>query len=801
MAVLEGLVAVLELFDRLKETAQHKTDAVLIKAHVIHLAACQPDAAERPMWNVSPALDTVTWDSMPSEFRKREINYSLVQLRPISRLSDLYNSIAAIGSQEPWFKVRPGHSVRLMGYPAPPPKHGTGAKRAMDPTSSPDNKRQKVSSHPQPSPRVSHTVPQSLSNTPKLASSNVRRENTTPQMKPSTITSNTPLVIAPPPPPPPSQSQLLAQPPTVQLTPPPLTQTPQPPPAHTQPLSQSIIHTAPESSMAPNASQLPAAIAGLSPEKFQAFVERLNGTEKKMSQQARTAATAEAEGRHEEAKRIRENLDKTMVSLQKLKAVAASVSKFKMQQQQQQSSLHGPPPQPGNAVPSGSIPQSINASPQKERTASPTLQPLQPSVPAARPLTSSTLPHASPQRPAAQPHTQPPPVQQPGQAPAPSKMLPPQASPQMATQMQKLIEQRNRAAPHVPPTNTPGLSLAGQNVAPTLPHGGGVQGPLPHWRGLLTWSGSDSGTHVRRDMQASVAMLPNRNGEPIDFTTWPVSMAISPSRERAVTPAALQEWLKKYKCTLVSVNPLPQTLETKAVNEESFKTLFRLLNEKGIYAVAAWNTMNGPMENRILIFPAKMQLFAAFFPTQGGMPELPKPPVDPSQNPQMVKIREIFSRLTREQQINLMAQPPEKRIAWIQSMAMRSQQTHLLQQQQMQQQKLQQSQQSSAPQFPPQQSLAVANMQPIASGSSAFQHQIGNPSVLSGFSGIMQSQQPQQIPPGTQIMNYGAMGMPSSAQSGMHQRTPSGNSMMSMGLPPGVTAEMMQSFLGNRNGG
>lgn len=59
-------------------------------------------------------------------------------------------------------------------------------------------------------------------------------------------------------------------------------------------------------------------------------------------------------------------------------------------------------------------------------------------------------------------------------------------------------------------------------------------------------------------------------------------MAISPSRERAVSLTALQEWLKKHKCSLMSVNPLPQSLEMKAANEESFKTLFRLLNEKGI---------------------------------------------------------------------------------------------------------------------------------------------------------------------------------------------------------------------------
>lgn len=198
------------------------------------------------------------------------------------------------------------------------------------------------------------------------------------------------------------------------------------------------------------------------------------------------------------------------------------------------------------------------------------------------------------------------------------------------------------------------------------------------------------------------------------------------------------------------------------------------------------------MENRVLIFPARMQLFAAFFSTPGGMPELPKPPVDVSQNPQMAKIKEIFSRLTREQQSSLMAQPPERRIAWIQTLAMRSQQAHLLQQQQ------QQPQPSPQPQLPPQQAPTVAAM---PSGSTAFQQQVGNPATLNGIAGMIQPQHPQTIPPGSQMMNYSTMGVPPHTQGNMHQRTPSGNSMMPMNLPPGITMEMMQAFIGNRNGG
>ena len=38
--------------------------------HIIHLAASPPDSAERPMWNVSPLLDSLTWDTLPAELRK-----------------------------------------------------------------------------------------------------------------------------------------------------------------------------------------------------------------------------------------------------------------------------------------------------------------------------------------------------------------------------------------------------------------------------------------------------------------------------------------------------------------------------------------------------------------------------------------------------------------------------------------------------------------------------------------------------------------------------------------------------------
>jgi hypothetical protein len=87
MAALEGFVAALEvmflsystslyvltilqLFDLLRQSAQAKNLPYPPAYHIFHLAAAVPDTAERPQCNLSPILDSVTWDSLPSEMKK-----------------------------------------------------------------------------------------------------------------------------------------------------------------------------------------------------------------------------------------------------------------------------------------------------------------------------------------------------------------------------------------------------------------------------------------------------------------------------------------------------------------------------------------------------------------------------------------------------------------------------------------------------------------------------------------------------------------------------------------------------------
>ena len=79
--------------------------------YLIHVAATPPDPATKPLWNSSPALDSVTWDTIPAEIRKvrplcpyvclasmlnvpkRGIHYSNVLLQQIPRLTEFQAAV------------------------------------------------------------------------------------------------------------------------------------------------------------------------------------------------------------------------------------------------------------------------------------------------------------------------------------------------------------------------------------------------------------------------------------------------------------------------------------------------------------------------------------------------------------------------------------------------------------------------------------------------------------------------------------------------------------------------------------
>ncbi|KAJ7920738.1 hypothetical protein B0H13DRAFT_1986044 [Mycena leptocephala] len=157
MAALEGFVAALELFDLLRQSAQAKNLPYPPAYHIFHLAAAMPDTAERPQCNLSPILDSVTWDSLPSEMKKRNIHLSSINIRQNfqnSRICILYTSSLV----PPWFAVRPQHTVLLAGYATIPQK---GVKRPGEPmATTPDAKRPKISPpNTNPSPKTTQASP------------------------------------------------------------------------------------------------------------------------------------------------------------------------------------------------------------------------------------------------------------------------------------------------------------------------------------------------------------------------------------------------------------------------------------------------------------------------------------------------------------------------------------------------------------------------------------------------------------------------------------------------------------------
>ena len=79
-------------------------------------------------------------------------------------------------------------------------------------------------------------------------------------------------------------------------------------------------------------------------------------------------------------------------------------------------------------------------------------------------------------------------------------LLPSGTPSQLATQMQKLVDQRNRT-PHMPSTT---VSPVEQPHAPVVQPGPTL--PPNTWRGFLSWRGVDSGTNQRREMKTLIQL-------------------------------------------------------------------------------------------------------------------------------------------------------------------------------------------------------------------------------------------------------------------------------------------------------
>ncbi|EUC56902.1 hypothetical protein RSOL_204320 [Rhizoctonia solani AG-3 Rhs1AP] len=160
MAILEGLVAAIEMCDDVLEApfrrqrirhpnipAQASTTPIF---HVLLIGGSRSDSARRPFYNRSPSLDDASWDTLPDELKKRNINLSLCLSNPIKELVSLHTKLWP--TPDPvWFPKPKGYTILLSGT------HMANAKRQLEvpptgPTQPTALKRSKIDS-PKPTAR------------------------------------------------------------------------------------------------------------------------------------------------------------------------------------------------------------------------------------------------------------------------------------------------------------------------------------------------------------------------------------------------------------------------------------------------------------------------------------------------------------------------------------------------------------------------------------------------------------------------------------------------------------------------
>ena len=211
------------MFDKLRQSIgvppgqsqiqQPNKPPVTLISHIVHLAAAPPDGSPHPVWNANSKFDQLMWASLPDEFKQvrspsslafrlshscpqRQINYSIVTIRPIPRFKEIFQSVRIFAhffnvvsltvlktnstdATTPWFDVAPNHTVMLSGFPPKGsciPNHPQitnstipGLKRqteATTPTPDPKRARQDSATKPASGASPSEPAPSSESTTP-----------------------------------------------------------------------------------------------------------------------------------------------------------------------------------------------------------------------------------------------------------------------------------------------------------------------------------------------------------------------------------------------------------------------------------------------------------------------------------------------------------------------------------------------------------------------------------------------------------------------------------------------------------
>ncbi|KAF5359261.1 hypothetical protein D9756_003233 [Leucocoprinus leucothites] len=584
MAALEGFATILDMFDQLRNMGPKDSDC-----RVVHIAASPPDSSEHPHWNQSPNLDSLTWENLPFEFKKRNIQLSGINTSPgLPRFPELYTQAAAGNPTTPWFNVRTAHHLFINGF-APKAKR---AAETVAPDRTPETKRARI--------------------TPAQPSTDTLPPNSTSQTSPSA---------------PPMQATNSTSLATTSST-------------------ASNVPNAPQSTSQPNPnlSLSPAVQAQLRPLMAQMHIiltkrKQVEEDVKKLLARRQAAAT---QGNTEqlslcdaEIAKHRENYQRMTQALTLFQQQARRLQPQSQGATNPQGQEASQPPQPGSGAPQitrAVTSPSAPAAKDPQTPFNPATTPRQPSVVQSPNMNPQMTPGRSISTtgvPASTPNSN------------PSNPVPPMMSTSLSStsglnaQMQKLLQlDRNRQPQGMAPsTSAPAVptSEGGMNNNPTpmvtnatpqppqrqaQPFNASQIQSVLVWEGVLSFNGTGSDGNKKEVHTRVSASSSNASNSHSD--TWPQSMILLPAQTSAVNIPDFQDWIRRTKPVLCTFKARTQEDET------NYSMLVSVMSTKRMYATASWQLPNGTIKENVLIFPINnMGLCGAFFPLS-GIPEMPK---------------------------------------------------------------------------------------------------------------------------------------------------------------------------------
>ncbi|KAI6025813.1 hypothetical protein F5J12DRAFT_810524 [Pisolithus orientalis] len=704
LSALEGLVAAIEHFDTLmmygipiNPSSPQKENRTFV-SHLIHIAACPPDNTQRPQCNTLQHLDSVTWDTLATELRKRKIHLSLISLRKVQQFQELQSAVAGNGIQSAWFNVQPSHVIALSGFPAPLKAVMKRPTESSQSDRNPEAKRQRVTSG-DPSQK-------SLSGSPALSAA--PKPTRPPSAQPPHP--QVPSITSP------SQST------GAQISP--FTHPPQVNPQHAIPQSTAVPTT---SQPNPPQQSLPNSAAIV--ERLKQLLKQLELDIKNIDMRIGAAqqqgqATAVAELQRERAEKLHQGMSigqhlrnqvqamQATFSRQAVTPLAANADATRSGQSATQGDLGASP----STLTTLGIPGS-----QGERSASGGVEEQKLQMSPAQALAQfwqsrggsvngANIHSVGPNQPQAM-------------------------TPELAAQMKKLIDKtgiRPTSFGLVPQSASSSTSQeANMNSSAT----NSQPNILPVWEGTFSWMVPQGNGQGPIDVQAHVRGFADpRSSANLLAHTWPKNMALTFCKEPLKDPAEIVNWIKCHQPLLMVHLLSPRANDPASNDAQSFQSLTKLMNERHIYAYAGWKLPNGNLSNNIVIFPSGKSFKGAVFP-ETGLPDLPGSgnalePIKPGGGSHTPR---DLSHLPPALLTQLRALDPAKREQFLKQYAMRVQM-------QMQQQQQQQLQSQSTQVLSAQDStLAKANTNVMApaSGNMSMALPLTAPNVSRPTGGIM----------------------------------------------------------------